>query len=246
MKKIFKPIIQYYLKVLTRIVLWRHKPLIIAVAGTTNKTFVKEMILDELGRSADVRGNPRSFNTEIGLPLAVLFLPSGYSSIFKWVDVLLAGTMVSIFSQSFPKILVLEMGVDRHGDMEYLLSLVQPKIAVITTIDKSFPDNHTTLDDVARELGLLVESIPEDGLVLMGAYDERVRDLASKSKSRVIVFGKDDDCEAQIKNVRSVEMGQQFELVWKGKTMKIETERYGTHNIDAIVAAKIVAEELKK
>ena len=156
MKKFFKKIIQLYLKLLTKIILARHKPFVIAVAGTTNKTFVKETILNELGRGSDVRGNPKSFNTEIGLPLAVLFLPSGLASIFRWVDILLTGTCISIFSRKFPKVLVLEMGVDRIGDMKYLLSLVKPDIAIVTNIKRNFPGLKTTLDDIAKELTLLV------------------------------------------------------------------------------------------
>ena len=45
MKTILKKIIQFYLKLLTKFVLWRHKPFVIAVAGSTNKTIVKEYIL---------------------------------------------------------------------------------------------------------------------------------------------------------------------------------------------------------
>lgn len=98
MKNFFKRIIQFYLKLLTKFTLWRHKPLIVAIAGTADKTFVKNQILKQVGEDKKkIRGNPRSFNTEIGLPLAVLYLPSGYSSIFKWVDILMSGTTISFF-----------------------------------------------------------------------------------------------------------------------------------------------------
>ncbi|MFH0930164.1 MAG: hypothetical protein V1814_02835, partial [Candidatus Moraniibacteriota bacterium] len=87
MKKYFKLFVQFYLKILTKFVLWRHEPFVIAVAGSTNKTVAKEYILKFLREKygeKEVRGNPRSYNTEIGLPLAILYLESGESSFWKW------------------------------------------------------------------------------------------------------------------------------------------------------------------
>ncbi len=246
MKKILKVVVQVYLKFLTKLVLLRHKPFVIAVAGTTNKTFVKETILDELGRDADVRGNPKSFNTEIGLPLAVLFLPSGSASIFRWVDVLLTGTCISIFSRKFPKILVLEMGVDRPGDMKYLLSLVKPKIAIITNVDRNFPGLETTLDDIAKEFAILAKEIPSDGTLILNGDDIRTKNLAIGLKSKTILFGEDESSDAIISDLEESDAGQSFSLDYKKKKEFFEIEKHGRHNVDALVVAKIVIDELDR
>lgn len=247
MKRFFRKTIQYYLKVLTRIVLWRHKPLIIAVAGTSNKTFVKEMILDQLGGNARVRGNPKSFNTEIGLPLAVLFLPSGYSSFFKWVDVLLAGTCISVFSRRFPKIMVLELGVDRKGDMDYLLSIVKPQIAVITSIDRSFPDNNASLDDIEKEFSRLAAALPEKGVLILNADDPRVKRISKNSVCKTVMVGRKEErgTHALIENISSLETGQVFDFSYEGKREKIETGRFGSHNIYACAISRVVKAEIE-
>lgn len=246
MKKIFKIIVQLYLKLLTRFVLFRHKPFVIAVAGTTNKTFVKETILDELGRDADVRGNPKSFNTEIGLPLAVLFLPSGFASIFRWVDVLLTGTCVSIFSRTFPKVLVLEMGVDRVGDMKYLLSLVKPKIAIVTDVKRNFPGLETTLDEIAEEFALLAKEIPSDGMLILNGDDVRTKNLEKVTKAKTVLFGGNKAFDAVISEIKESDAGQKFALEYKSKKDFFSIERHGRHNVDALVIAKIVADELDR
>lgn len=246
MKRIIKAIVQYYLKILTKIVLYRHKPLVIAIAGTTNKTFSKEMILEELGRGPHVRGNPKSFNTEIGLPLAVLFLPSGYSSVTKWADVLLTGTCISIFARRFPKVLVLELGVDRKGDMDYLLSMVKPSIGIVTSIDKSFPENNTTIDDLVTEISALVKAVPKDGLVILNHDEERVKNLASYANGRVIFYGKAEGSDARIENVKAIDNGQSFDLQYDKDRMQLQIERFGWHNVTAIAIAKVVAKELEK
>ena len=244
MKELFKVIVQFYLKLLTKFVIARHKPLIIAIAGTTNKTFVKEVILDELGRGADVRGNPKSFNTEIGLPLAVLYLPSGYSSIFRWVDVLMTGTCVSIFSRRFPKVLVLEMGVDRKGDMKYLLSLVKPTVAIITNVRGDFSSNGATLDDIAKELAILTKAVPKSGVAILNSEDDRVKKLGEKLQAKVVLYGTGENCQARIFDIQSLPDGQEFKLEYENETKKITTPRHGRHNINALVVAKIVAHEL--
>lgn len=247
MKSYLRRIIQYYLKILTKLTLWRHKPLIIAIAGTSNKTFVKEMVLDQLGRGARVRGNPKSFNTEIGLPLAVLFLPSGYSSFFKWVDILLAGTCISVFSRKFPKIMVLELGVDRKGDMDYLLSMVKPRIAVITSIDRNFPDNNVSLDDIENEFAKLAEALPKNGILILNSDDNRVKRISKSASCKVVLVGweQEDKANAVIENVNSLESGQIFDFSYNGKTEKIETGRFGSHNIYASAISRVVKTEIE-
>lgn len=242
MKKIFKFIIERYLKLLTKIIIYRRKPLIVAVAGSSNKTFIKDQILEELKNEEGVRGNPRSFNTEIGLPLAVLFLPSGYSSIFKWVDVLLAGSYISIFKRDFPRILILEMGVQRKGDMKYLLSIVRPEIAVISDIGQNFADNKKIID---QEMSLLVEAVPEGGKVILNMDNSRVRELSKKSKAPVIFFGKNKDSKVKISNIEETSTGQNFALSFNKKKENHKTVFFGIHNIYALVAAKTVASEIR-
>lgn len=248
MKKIFKIMVQYYLKMLTRFTLWRHKPLIVAIAGTTGKTFTKEAILEELRKDnfLNARGNPRSFNTEIGLPLAVLFLPSGYRSFFRWANILSSGTFTSLLSRKFPKVLVLEMGVDRRGDMKYLLSLVRPTIAILTTVDQSFPDNNTTLDDIEKEMRQLALAVPENGLMILNGSDERVRSFEKDCRSQKIVYGFTDDCDVKVENLKETDSGQTFEVCLNGKKEKIQTSKFGQHTVSALVAAKILAQEIKK
>ncbi|MCK5080654.1 MAG: hypothetical protein KAQ63_00685 [Candidatus Moranbacteria bacterium] len=243
MKKIFKFVIERYLKLLTKIILWRHNPLIVAVAGSTNKTFIKDQILAELKNEEKVRGNPRSFNTEIGLPLAVLFLPSGYSSIFKWVDVLLAGTYISVFKRNFPRILVLEMGVQRKGDIKYLLSIIKPKMVVISDIGGNFSDNKNVIDE---EMARLVSAIPSEGKVILNMDHDRVKNLEKYCRAPIIFYGKNKKADVRIKNVRNNSNGQTFDLELSGRKSHLETDLFGLHNIHSLTAARVVTSEIRK
>ena len=84
MKRFAKIILQYYLYLFAKLALWRCQPFVIAVAGTTNKTFTKQAIESFLRARGEPLAVP-SFNTEIGLPLAILGLKSGYNSYQRWL-----------------------------------------------------------------------------------------------------------------------------------------------------------------
>jgi UDP-N-acetylmuramoyl-tripeptide--D-alanyl-D-alanine ligase len=131
-----KIILQYYLFVLAKIALWRGKPLVIAVAGSTNKTFTK-LAIEALLREHGQNTMSESYNTEIGLPLAILGLKSGYNSYKRWLGIMFQA-LIRAFSLKLPKIIVLEFGSNKSGDLNYLAKIAKPKVAVITAITQRY------------------------------------------------------------------------------------------------------------
>lgn len=243
MKPLLKRIIQYCLKLLTKFVLWRHKPFIIAIAGSTGKTTVKEYILKFLREKCgekEVRGNPRSYNTEIGLPLAILYLESGESSFLKWLKVLVQAKMRALFGRRFPSKLVLEMGVEKKGDMEYLLDMVKPNIAIITNIEASFTYPNSSLDIVFDEMKNLVEKVPENGTVLLNSDDARLKDLSEFSKAKVVTYGFDEGSLARAENLKTDMEGQSFKFSFNGRQEDVKIKKYGRHFVYAWIIAKVV------
>lgn len=243
MKSILKAIIQLYLKQLTKFVLWRHKPFIIAITGSTNKTTTKEYILKFLREKygeKEIRGNPKSYNTEIGLPLAILYLESGDSSVVKWMKILLQATIVAIFSRNFPKKLILELGVEQKGDMKRLLEMVQPEIAIITNIEGSYTFSNSSLEEIFTEMKYLTERIPADGCLLLNGDDERVRILADHTKAKVISFGFGESLDARAENLKTDAEGQSFDFTFQGKYESVKIKKYGRHFVSAWMAAKVV------
>lgn len=245
MKPFFKKIIQFHLKLFTKIILWRKKPFIIAVAGTTNKTTIKEYILkflrEKYGEN-EVRGNPRSYNTEIGLPLAILYLDSGESSIPKWLKILIQAKMKALFSRKFPSKLVLELGVEKKGDMEYLLEMVRPAWVVVTNIEGNYSDAQSNLEEIFGEMKLLAQKLPASGKLILNFDHERVKALADFSKAEKISYGFSDGVDAQAMNLKTTVQGQTFDFSFQGKHESVEIKKYGRHNVYAWMIAKIVKE----
>ncbi|OGI25333.1 MAG: hypothetical protein A3J76_02090 [Candidatus Moranbacteria bacterium RBG_13_45_13] len=248
MKLAFKKIVQYYLKLLTKFVLWRHRPFIIAVAGSTNKTTTKDYVLKFLREKSpphrraggeEVRGNPKSYNTEIGLPLAILYLDSGESSAAKWLKILIQAKIRALFGQKFPQKLVLELGVEEKGDMKYLLGMVQPRVAIITNIEGSYTYSNSSLEVIQGELKLLAEQIPANGYLLLNNDDERVKELGKMTQAKVITFGFSEGADARAQNLKTDAEGQSFDFIFDGKKESVKIKKYGRHFISAWMAAKV-------
>jgi len=86
MKITLRYILKIYLKFWAKLLILIHQPKIIVVAGSINKPFFKDAISQEISElGISVRQNPKNFNTEIGMPLAVLNLNSGYNSYRDWI-----------------------------------------------------------------------------------------------------------------------------------------------------------------
>jgi len=116
---------------------------------------MKRLFGELLGVRYRVRTNPRSYNTEIGLPLAVLNLEIETRSLWNVLRTLARAAWTAFCSNEKLEFLVLELGVRQSGDMRQLLRTVRPDIAVLTTLTPSYStdvDVLRTLQDEVRDL----------------------------------------------------------------------------------------------
>jgi len=106
-----------------------------------------------------VRTNPRSYNTEIGLPLAVLNLEIETRSMWNVMQTLARAAWTAFFSPEQLEVLVLELGVRQRGDMHELLQTVRPDIAVLTTLTPSYSNDVELLRTLQDEMRVLCQSV---------------------------------------------------------------------------------------
>ncbi|MDO9231470.1 MAG: Mur ligase family protein [bacterium] len=246
MKFFCKTILKYYLKYVTKIVLAVHRPTVIAISGSSNKTFIRDevrKILEEKGKT--VRANPKNFNTEIGLPLAILNVQSGYNSYRAWLPIIFQ-TFLAIFQKNFPEYLVLELGVSERGDMRYLLSIVRPKISIISEINQRYIESFSGMDNLFLEYKYLARHIKKDDVLILNYDNARVRSLSKKTKARVEFFGKTEKTGIfQIEKIEKQVAGQKFWLKHNNKTQEFFMPRFGEHNIYTSAAGKVFEYILK-
>lgn len=253
-----KKILQYYLFVLAKIILWRTRPLVIAIAGTTNKSFTKlalEALLREQGQNTVLE----SYNTEIGLPLAILGLKSGYNSYKRWFTIIIQGFFRS-FWLKLPKIIVLEFGSNQSGDLAYLAKIAKPKIAIITAITQRYLEQFGGIDKAALEYADLVKNISADGLVVLNADIPEVKKLNIFSKALVKYFSvTDNPAYARpgrasageinnlflVSNFKTTEEGIRGVLDDGQNKQEFSLPYFGAHHAQAYAAAKAAMSFIK-
>lgn len=185
-----KKIIQLKLKVLAKLILLKYKPEIVGITGSVGKTTTKEAIYRVLSAKYSVRRSLKNFNNELGLPLTIIGSDSPGRNIFGWIVVFLKATVLILFrDKNYPKILVLEMGVDRIGDMDYLNSIVKCKVGVVTMIGLTHLEYFGTIDKIQKEKSKIISDLEKGGWAVLNYDNEKTRKIADTSKSRVITYG---------------------------------------------------------
>jgi len=142
MKNLLKKAVLRVLKFLAKVKLNRMKARIIGISGSVGKTTCKDAIADVLAAKYRVLKNEKSYNSEFGLLLTILHQESGFSSVGQWINTLLRGFVRAFFVRDRYDFLVLEMGVDKPGDMDALLSIVRPDIGIVGPIAPVHLDKH--------------------------------------------------------------------------------------------------------
>lgn len=239
MKKIFKKILQYYLKFWTKIAILIHRPIIIGIAGSVNKSFFRDDIKKMLEKNGEsVRAAPKNFNTEIGLPLAILFLPSGYNSYLKWFPAILNAPL-AVFKK-FPKYLVLEFGTSKSGDMKYLLSIAKPKISVITDITQKYLEAFDDMNDLVAEYAYLIKKTKKDGLIVLNNDNIKLEKLLQNTKQNKKSFAVKNQADCQAIKIERGESGQKLKINFKRKVKDYDIKKFGKHHVYSFMASLII------
>ncbi|MCK6462901.1 MAG: UDP-N-acetylmuramoyl-tripeptide--D-alanyl-D-alanine ligase [Candidatus Pacebacteria bacterium] len=248
-KKILKKIITSILRKEAKAILKKFNPKIVAVTGTVGKTSTKEAVALALESSFNVGKSAKSYNSEIGLPLAIIGAKSGWNSLLSWIKVMAKGAGVILFARKYPEILALEMGVDRPKDMEHAVSWVRPDVAVVTAVGDApvHVEYFQDAKELIKEKLKLALATKENGTVILNADDETLASFSGKmkNKTKTLTFGFSPEADIRASN---------YKMTFEGVTFKIESEGsiiparlnglFGQHNVYAALAAFAAAVSL--
>jgi len=140
-----------------------------------------------------------------------------------------------------PKILVLELGIDKPGEMAELLSVVKPDIAVITGISETHLLELKSLSGVKKEKKMLIESLKKGGVAVLNADDENSADIPLPTGAKKVTFGKKG--EVSYRDLEISISGSRFQLEISGKFLAVKSKLIGQHSIKIFLAAASVARE---
>jgi UDP-N-acetylmuramoyl-tripeptide--D-alanyl-D-alanine ligase len=238
--------LQKILFILARAVLNKYQPKVIGITGSIGKTSTKEAIFTVLKDKFEVRTNIKNYNNEIGLPLTILGEESAGKNVFGWLKIFGKGLDLIIFERNYPKILVLEMGIDRIGDMKYLTDMVPVDIGVVTKIAAVHLEFFKTIDKIAKEKSILVQRLKTGGWGVLNVDDEKVAEMKNVVNGRFVTFGLDREAQ-----VRALEIdlsykadkvaGLSFKLVYNGAVVPVFLPNIlAEHLIYSVLAAASV------
>lgn len=164
MKKRF---LNFYCKLLAffaRNYLKKHKAFVIWVNWSVGKTTARMIIYQTLSKfinNKKIYTSTKNFNWELWLSLSVFEIEEFNPSIFWSIKTFFQIIIRFLFLKKPYDIIILEYGIDRPMEMEFLLEIVKPHIGLFTAIDSVHSLQFGNPDEIAKEEKKMIQNTLE-------------------------------------------------------------------------------------
>jgi UDP-N-acetylmuramoyl-tripeptide--D-alanyl-D-alanine ligase len=154
---------------------------VVAVTGSVGKTSTKEALLRVLSAQGSTHASVASFNNHWGVPLTLARCPA---------DV---------------KFAIFEIGMNHAGEIEPLVKMVRPHVAVITTVEPVHLEFFAGVEAIADAKAEIFLGLEPDGVAILNRDNAQFARLQKSAKkagvSRIVSFGADNKAEARLLDV---------------------------------------------
>ncbi|MFA5131024.1 MAG: UDP-N-acetylmuramoyl-tripeptide--D-alanyl-D-alanine ligase [Patescibacteria group bacterium] len=197
-----KKLLELKLKTLAKLILKKYQPIVVGITGSIGKTSAKNAIFEVLQDKLRVRTSIKNYNNEIGLPLTIIGQESPGRNLFGWAGLIFKALgLILVRDKNYPQVLVLEMGVDRPGDMDYLTSIVPVNVGVVTAVSYSHLEYFGSIVNIKKEKQVLIEKLDSKGLAVLNFDNGYTKEMASVSQARVITYGLKEGANLQAQDI---------------------------------------------
>lgn len=139
------------------------------------------------------------------------------------------------------KKVILEMGIEYKGEMDFYLSLIRPKTVILTRIAYAHNETLGSMNEVLQEKGKLVESLDTDGVAILNFDDPSSKKLAENCQGSVFYFGMDPkNCTVWASNPKIENFATTFELNHGVERIKVNFQLLGLHQVYPALAAALL------
>ena len=162
---------------------------IVAITGSCGKTTLKELLGSTLKKISQVSISPKSFNNKFGVPLSLINLKQN------------------------DKFGILEVGMDKKGEIDYLSNIIMPDVGVITNINYAHAKNFRNIKQIALAKSEIINNIRPNGFVILNSDDNFFklhRRISLKKKLKVISFGIKKVANIKLDKIKP--LGKKFEI----------------------------------
>lgn len=153
-----------------------YKVPVIGITGSNGKTVVKEWLYQALHTDYRITRSPRSYNSQIGVPLSVWGINEQ--------------TQLAIF----------EAGISQTGEMEKLQPIIQPTIGIFTNLGDAHQENFNSLKQKCAEKIKLFKNAE----IIIYNSDNKVVEISiaqSNFKGKLFSWGKSEAATMQIVSI---------------------------------------------
>ena len=154
---------------------------VIAVTGSVGKTSTKEALRLVLSAQGQTHASAASFNNHWGVPLSLARCPET------------------------ARFAVFEIGMNHAGEIQPLVKMVQPHVAIITTVEPVHLEFFAGIEAIADAKAEIFEGVVQGGAVVLNRDNPQFARLARRAKElgiqRVVSFGADAKSDARLIDV---------------------------------------------
>jgi len=159
----------------------RLKAQVIAVTGSVGKTSTKEALRGVLSAQGETHASVASFNNHWGVPLSLARCPAS------------------------ARFAVFEIGMNHAGEIEPLVKMVRPHIALITTVEPVHLEFFTGIEAIADAKAEIFAGVEPSGAAVLNRDNSQFARLAANAKSRgisrIVAFGANKEADARLLDV---------------------------------------------
>ncbi len=202
---------------------WRNKfnVRVIGVTGSIGKTTSKELIAQVLGSRYSVLKSEGNMNNALGVPLTLLRLTSEH------------------------QYAVLEMGMDRLGEIASYCAWAAPQVGVVTMVGPVHLEKLGSMQNIAKAKAELVQALPPaelGGRAILNDDDDWVSAMATLTQAQVVTYGLAPRCDVWADNIESEGLsGVTFTLHHGRHASLVRLKLLGRHSVHTALRAAAVA-----
>ncbi len=173
---------------------------VIGVTGSNGKTIVKEWLNHILEKDFSIVRSPKSFNSQVGVPLSVLNITSKND--------------LAIF----------EAGISQPGEMKKLEKIIKPQIGIFTNIGNAHDEGFKNIQQKIREKLLLFKNAE---YLIFSSDDEKLLEAINlfqqkNTQLNLFCWGKKATNSLRITEVKKTNYSSQIEAIYKGRKVQIK------------------------
>ncbi|MBY0463110.1 MAG: UDP-N-acetylmuramoyl-tripeptide--D-alanyl-D-alanine ligase [Alphaproteobacteria bacterium] len=184
---------------------------IVGITGSVGKTTTKEWLAHVLASFGKTTFSKESYNNHWGVPLSLASLEND--------------TDFGVF----------EIGTNNPGEIAPLSKLVEPDIAVITTIAEGHIGNFSSIDQIAIEKAEIFSGLKAGGTVILNfdnpQFEKLKTSALSKGITTILSVGKSRGADVQLLEYKenSLEYTSSITAEIKGKNLQYQLPLIGEH-----------------